>query len=232
MQNQQNSRFNVGLYGLVVVLRPGRPEVRILPVVPENLIAMCFLQRGFLFLLVFDFQNNFSSISSAASVYCPFPRRSFLSLFIVIRMRRISSVEKVAFLSAGTESIFSIHNVFSVIVIYAVGGCILSGIFSVGETKSLETLSAKIHGYGSVIGFLLLTLAPLFVGLYFFKVSNGLLGILSLICFIFAIVFFALFVMADKPNYRGTIIAFEGLWQRLSLLSMYLPIAALCIFQK
>lgn len=79
---------------------------------------------------------------------------------------------------------------FSIIVIYAVGGCILSGIFSVGETKSLETLSAKIHGYGSVIGFLLLTLAPLFVGLYFFKVSNGLLGILSLICFIFAIVFF------------------------------------------
>ena len=121
---------------------------------------------------------------------------------------------------------------FSVIVIYAVGGCILSGIFSVGETKSLETLSAKIHGYGSVIGFLLLTLAPLFVGLYFFKVSNGLLGILSLICFIFAIVFFALFVMTDKPNYRGTIITFEGLWQRLSLLSMYLPIAALCIFQK
>lgn len=31
---------------------------------------------------------------------------------------------------------------------------------------------------------------------------------------------------------RGTIIAFEGLWQRLSLLSMYLPIAALCVFQK
>lgn len=121
---------------------------------------------------------------------------------------------------------------FSIIVIYALGGCILSGIFSVGETKSLETLSAKIHGYGSVIGFLLLTLAPLFVGLYFFKVTNGLLGILSLIFFIFAIGFFALFVMADKPNYKGTIIALEGLWQRLSLLSMYLPIIALCIFQK
>ncbi|MBS4905260.1 MAG: hypothetical protein KH014_08865 [Subdoligranulum variabile] len=35
VQNQQNSRFNVGLYGLVVVLRPGRPEVRILPVAPR-----------------------------------------------------------------------------------------------------------------------------------------------------------------------------------------------------
>lgn len=121
---------------------------------------------------------------------------------------------------------------FSVIVIYAIGGCILSGIFSVGESKSLETLSAKIHGYGSVIGFFLLTLAPLLVGLYFFKVSNGALGILSLICFIFAIGFFILFVMADKANYRGTIIAFEGLWQRLCLLSMYLPIMALCIFRK
>lgn len=119
-----------------------------------------------------------------------------------------------------------------VIIIYAIGACILSGIFSVGETKNLETLSAKIHGYGSAIGFLLLAFAPLLIGLYFFKISNGLLGSLSLICFISAIVFLVLFVMADKPNYRRTIIAFEGLWQRLSLLSMYLPIMAVCIFQK
>ena len=118
---------------------------------------------------------------------------------------------------------------FSVIVIYALGGCILSGIFSVEETKSLETLSAKIHGYGSVIGFLLLTLAPLLIGIYFFKISDGLLGVVSLICFILAIVFFALFVMADKPNYKGTVIAFEGLWQRLSLLFMYCPIAILSL---
>ena len=34
-QNRQNSRFNVGLYCPVVVLRPGRPEVRILPVAPR-----------------------------------------------------------------------------------------------------------------------------------------------------------------------------------------------------
>ena len=44
VQIQQNSRFNASLYHPVVVLRPGRPEVRILPVAPENLIAMCFLQ--------------------------------------------------------------------------------------------------------------------------------------------------------------------------------------------
>jgi len=35
VQNQQNSRFIVSLYHPVVVLRPGRPEVRILPVAPR-----------------------------------------------------------------------------------------------------------------------------------------------------------------------------------------------------
>ena len=35
VQNQQISRFIVGLYLHVVVLRPGRPEVRILPVAPR-----------------------------------------------------------------------------------------------------------------------------------------------------------------------------------------------------
>ena len=44
VQIQQNSRFNASLYRPVAVLRPGRPEVRILPVAPENLIAMYFLQ--------------------------------------------------------------------------------------------------------------------------------------------------------------------------------------------
>jgi hypothetical protein len=53
VQNQQILRFNVGLYRPVVVLRPGRPEVRILPVAPENLIAMCFFaMRFFVFVSV------------------------------------------------------------------------------------------------------------------------------------------------------------------------------------
>lgn len=118
---------------------------------------------------------------------------------------------------------------FFVIAAYAIGGCILSGIFSVGEIKELETFSQKIHGYGSVIGFLLLILAPLLIGLYFFKTSNRSLGILSLFCFLLATAFFILFTIADKPSYKGTMIALEGLWQRLSLLFMYFPIAILSL---
>lgn len=118
---------------------------------------------------------------------------------------------------------------FIIICAYALGGCILSGIFPVGEGKELETVSAKIHGFGSVIGFMLLAFAPLFLGVYFLKASKGLLGAFSLICFALSLVFFALFVMADKPEFQGSIIALEGLWQRLSLLCMYLPIIAFCV---
>ena len=58
---------------------------------------------------------------------------------------------------------------FAIICIYAIGACILSGLFPVGETKELKTISSKIHGYGSAIGFMFLIFAPLFIGLYFFK---------------------------------------------------------------
>ena len=37
-------------------------------------------------LMLFGFQNHFSSLSSAASVYCLFAGFSFLSLFIVVRI--------------------------------------------------------------------------------------------------------------------------------------------------
>ena len=51
-QNQQNLRFIVGLYCLVVVLRPGRPEVRILPVALKKRIAMYFCNALFVLMLL------------------------------------------------------------------------------------------------------------------------------------------------------------------------------------
>ncbi|WP_347256334.1 DUF998 domain-containing protein [Anaerostipes sp. PC18] len=112
------------------------------------------------------------------------------------------------------------------------GGCILSGIFSVGEVKSLATLSEKIHGYGSVIGFMCLTFAPLFVGIYSYKINNIKFFYFSIGCFILAILCFSCFVMGDKPNAKNTFLAFEGLWQRLSLLFMYLPLGCLILLKK
>lgn len=120
---------------------------------------------------------------------------------------------------------------FIVIMIYAVGGCILSGLFSVGEVKSLDTISEKIHGFGSVIGFMSLTIAPLLIGIYAFKSERMGFAVFSVCCFIIAVIFFTLFIMADKQSYKNTIIALEGLWQRLSLLCMYLPLGCLALIQ-
>ena len=50
----------------------------------KKCIAMYFCNTLFVLILC---QNSFSNISSAASVYCPFDSRSFLSRFMVIRIR-------------------------------------------------------------------------------------------------------------------------------------------------
>ena len=51
VQNQQNLRFIDGLYRPVVVLRPGRPEVRILPVALKKRIAIYFCNALFVLML-------------------------------------------------------------------------------------------------------------------------------------------------------------------------------------
>lgn len=114
------------------------------------------------------------------------------------------------------------------LLIYAIGGCILSGLFSVGENKNLVTIPQKIHGYGSVIGFMLLLLTPFLLSIYGFKTDQVVFASCSFVCFILAITCFTLFIMADKPNFQNSWIAYEGLWQRLSLMFMYIPIA--CIY--
>ena len=46
-----------------------------------------------------------------------------------------------------------------------------------------------------------------------------------------ALVFFALFVMSDKEEFAGTAVNNEGLWQRLNLVFMYLPLAVVALKQ-
>lgn len=46
-----------------------------------------------------------------------------------------------------------------------------------------------------------------------------------------AMVFFALFVMSDKEEFTGTAVNNEGLWQRLNLVLMYLPLVLVSLKQ-
>lgn len=115
------------------------------------------------------------------------------------------------------------------LLIFSLGAMIIAGLFSVNESKEIVTLSSKIHGYGSAIGFMVLLFVPLV--LVFQKYDIKYLPIISSICFILAFVSFSLFVMSDKPKFNNTIISFEGVWQRLSLLFMYLPLVYMAVIE-
>ena len=91
------------------------------------------------------------------------------------------------------------------------------------------TVASKIHGAGSVIGFMLLLFVPLLFGILFFNNQNPTMGVMSIISFVLALIFFTLFVMSDKPEFKNTIIDNEGLWQRLNLAFMYLPLVITAI---
>ena len=65
-----------------------------------------------------------------------------------------------------------------------------------------------------------------------FKNDERLIGVLSIICFIIALVFFVLFVMSDKPEFSATVVNNEGLWQRLNLVFMYLPFVIAAVIRE
>lgn len=113
--------------------------------------------------------------------------------------------------------------------VFAVGACIFTCFFSVNETKDIVTTASNIHGAGSVIGFMLFLFTPLLTAILSFKSEETALGVFGIVCFIIALVFFTLFVMSDKEEFAETVIASEGLWQRLNLIFMYLPIMAVSI---
>lgn len=109
--------------------------------------------------------------------------------------------------------------------VFAIGACIFTSFFSVNESKDVVTTASKIHGAGSVIGFMLFLFVPLLVAILSFKDHDKTMGATSIVCFVLALVCFTLFVMSDKSGFKGTIIENEGLWQRLDLVFMYMPLA-------
>lgn len=115
------------------------------------------------------------------------------------------------------------------IILFAVGACIFTCFFSVNETKDVVTTASKIHGIGSVIGFMVFLFVPLLLSILEFRSNHKTYAIIAAASFIMAFLFFVLFVMSDKPQFSNTLIAKEGLWQRLNLVFMYLPIGVISI---
>ena len=113
--------------------------------------------------------------------------------------------------------------------IFGIGAGILSGLFSVNETREEETTASKIHGIGAGVGFMALTIMPLVVSFLSFRCGDSTIGIASMVFFVLSIALFALFIMSERERFRGTIIGLTGLWQRLLLASMYMPLFFIAI---
>ena len=93
------------------------------------------------------------------------------------------------------------------IAVFGVGSCIFTAFFSVNETKDIVTISSKIHGAGSALGFIVFLFVPLLLAMLSFIDEEIIIGVISIICFIISLVFFALFVMSDKKEFANTVIS-------------------------
>lgn len=107
--------------------------------------------------------------------------------------------------------------------VFALGAGLLAGLFNVGETKEETSRAAKIHGVGAAVGFMALLFFPLWESILSFRRGEHFHAWICLIAFVLAAACFTLFVMGDKPRFRYTVIAYEGLWERTALLFMYVP---------
>ena len=107
--------------------------------------------------------------------------------------------------------------------------CIISGVCPLNENRQDEDIITKIHGGSSAIGFMALLIVPLLLALLQLQISEFFIGTISLLFFVAAFVFFCFFIMGEKEKFSNTVLQYGGLWQRLVLISCYVPLFTWCI---
>ena len=108
------------------------------------------------------------------------------------------------------------HRLFILgIVLFGIGS-ILAGIFPEDPKRITETVSGKIHGIASGLGFIFLILNPLWaIWIVEFKDLRQ----VNITLFILAILTFILFIISE--NIDNGILKYTGLFQRLNLVILY-----------
>lgn len=119
--------------------------------------------------------------------------------------------------------------IWILLTIYGIGCEIISGFCPLNENKNDEDVITKIHGGASAVGFMALLVVPLLLAILQFQFSEIVVGIISLLFFIVAFVFFCFFIMGEKEKFAKTVLRYGGLWQRLVLVCCYIPLAVWCV---
>ena len=108
------------------------------------------------------------------------------------------------------------HNWYAIgIFIFGIG-CILAGVFPEDIQGVPETTSGKIHGIASGIGFILLTMCPLWA-VWINELHDC--KIINLIIFVLGLLTFVLFILSE--NRTAGFLKYTGLFQRVNLIILY-----------
>ena len=88
--------------------------------------------------------------------------------------------------------------IWILLAIYGIGCEIISGFCPLNENKKDEDVITKIHGGASAVGFMTLLIVPLLLAILQFQFSEIVMGVISLLLFIVAFVFFAFSLWEKK----------------------------------
>ena len=119
--------------------------------------------------------------------------------------------------------------IWILLAIYGIGCEIISGLCPLNESRQDRDIITKIHGGASAIGFMMLLIVPLLMAILQYQSSQMLLGTVSIVCFVFALIFFCFFIMGEKEKFANTVLRYGGLWQRLVLAVCYVTLFILCV---
>ena len=114
-----------------------------------------------------------------------------------------------------TQKIWA-HHLFAIgLLIFGIGS-IFAGLYPEDPAGETETISGKIHGIASGIGFIFLILNPLWaIWISEFRY----LKIINLIFFVFAVLTFIIFL--SSKNRSTQFFKYTGLYQRINLIILY-----------
>lgn len=168
-----------------------------------------------------EYNNRIMVMSALGSPQSPV--RFVYNLWLVWLGGFLTFTASVYFLSLRVKFPVLAFLMFFSIGTFAVGAGLISGFFSVNESKDIVTAASKIHGVSAAIGFMALLFFPLLNGIVAFRQKDIIGGIISISSFVLSLVFFVCFVMGDKEQFENTFLRYEGLWERLTLFCMYVP---------
>ena len=121
--------------------------------------------------------------------------------------------------------------IWILLAVYGIGCEIVSGLCPLNEDRNETDRLTAIHGGASALGFMTLLTVPLLLSILHFRTGQIVPGIVSLLSFMFAFVFFCFFIMGEKEKFAATVLRYGGLWQRAVLAACYVPLFVWCVRQ-